>query len=501
MTLFKKKKKLPWENVQLFFAVSGVFMGVLFGFGFRQSGLSDQTIDMIGFPGEILINVLKSCEMPLIASSLCKDRYFPGLADYPGHPSIKSEYYEQGEDTKPANISAIDKFMDLVRNMVPDNIFRATFQQLETEYMEPSPYAAKNILVMQSPQRYVNEMNVLGLISCFIIIDLVMGHLGDKAKPLAEMFVTLELLITTTVGILLWYSPIGIASLIAAEILKIKDLIKTMKMLSVYVATVILGLAIQLFITVPAIHYYASRENPYVFMKGLAQAGLTAFGTASSSASLPVTFKCLEENNGVNPNEAVASIFIAQMNGLELDVTTVFIISITAAFASIGASALPGAGMVTMLVVLTAVGLPASDVSMIIAVDWLFTRDRLRTTVNVITDGFGCAFVEAMVDKRYGTSEKIDLNLKELLPTTTKCKWLLRACIKYVVSIDLQKAMLPFLAMQLNGSCEEEQVDDEILDILLQGSHLKQLVVHMNCLDPDMWIKLQAIAAWLQLEM
>ncbi|GBL67130.1 Excitatory amino acid transporter 2, partial [Araneus ventricosus] len=121
------------------------------------------------------------------------------------------------------------------------------------------------------------------------------------------------------------------------------------------------------------------------------QAWVTALGTASSAATLPITFKCLEENNhidcrvtrfvlpvGATVNmdgtalyEAVAALFIAQMNGISLSAGEVIAVSLTATAASIGAASVPSAGLVTMLLVLTAVGLPTEDISMIVAVDWL----------------------------------------------------------------------------------------------------------------------------------
>ena len=120
------------------------------------------------------------------------------------------------------------------------------------------------------------------------------------------------------------------------------------------------------------------------------QAFVTALGTASSSATLPVTFRCLEENLGIDKRvtrfvlpvgatvnmdgtalyEAVATIFIAQMNGINFNIGEVVVISLTATAASIGAASVPSAGLVTMLLVLTSVGLPTQDVSLIVAVDW-----------------------------------------------------------------------------------------------------------------------------------
>ena len=123
---------------------------------------------------------------------------------------------------------------------------------------------------------------------------------------------------------------------------------------------------------------------------GMLQAWVTALGTASSAATLPVTFRCLEENldidkrvtrfvlpvgatvnmDGTALYEAVAAIFIAQMNGINFNFGEVVIVSLTATAASIGAASVPSAGLVTLLLVLTSVGLPLEDVSMILAVDW-----------------------------------------------------------------------------------------------------------------------------------
>uniref|UniRef100_A0A1I7UFW2 Amino acid transporter n=1 Tax=Caenorhabditis tropicalis TaxID=1561998 RepID=A0A1I7UFW2_9PELO len=137
---------------------------------------------------------------------------------------------------------------------------------------------------------------------------------------------------------------------------------------------------------------------------------MTALGTSSSAASLPVTFRCLNKL-GIDPRvtkfvlpvgamvnmdgtalyEATASIFIAQMNGLDLSVGQIVTVSITATLASIGAASIPSAGLVTLLIVLTALGLPANDVSLIFTVDWFL--GRLRTSVNIIGDALGCGFV------------------------------------------------------------------------------------------------------------
>lgn len=130
-----------------------------------------------------------------------------------------------------------------------------------------------------------------------------------------------------------------------------------------------------------------------------------------SAGTLPVTFRCLEENLGIDKRvtrfvlpvgatinmdgtalyEAVAAIFIAQMNGIDLDGGQIVTVSLTATLASVGAASIPSAGLVTMLLILTAVGLPTQDISLLVAVDWLL--DRMRTSVNVVGDSFGAGIV------------------------------------------------------------------------------------------------------------
>ena len=129
----------------------------------------------------------------------------------------------------------------------------------------------------------------------------MISAIGEEAKPLAQIFISLDIVVTKVVTLIMWYAPIGIASLIAKEILNIDNISETAKMLGVYMATVISGLAIHLFITECLIYFIAARKNPFKFLKGMIHAAATALGTSSSAASLPVTFRCLEENNHVNP--------------------------------------------------------------------------------------------------------------------------------------------------------------------------------------------------------
>jgi Na+/H+-dicarboxylate symporter len=144
----------------------------------------------------------------------------------------------------------------------------------------------------------------------------------------------------------------------------------------------------------------------------MVQALLTAFSTASSTATLPTTMECAEKNNEVSPRsasfvlplgatinmdgtalyEAVAAVFIAQVYGVPMDATLLMVVFLTATLAAVGAAGIPEAGLVTMVIVLNATGLPLEGVAILLSIDWLL--DRFRTTINVWGDAVGAAVID-----------------------------------------------------------------------------------------------------------
>jgi solute carrier family 1 (high affinity glutamate transporter) protein 1 len=181
-----------------------------------------------------------------------------------------------------------------------------------------------------------------------------------------------------------------------------------------YVGTVLSALLVHGFVVLPMILYITTRRNPVTYFKNVVAALTTAFSTASSSATLPVTIECAEENNQisrksslfvlplaatVNMNgtalyESVAAMFIAQMMGIQLGFGEQMIIFVTATLAGIGAAGIPEAGLVTMVMVLQSVGLPLEGIGMLLSIDWFL--DRCRTTINVWGDSIGAAVVDTL---------------------------------------------------------------------------------------------------------
>ncbi|KTF87796.1 hypothetical protein cypCar_00042617 [Cyprinus carpio] len=271
------------------------------------------------------------------------------LLIHPGNPKLKANL---GEGKKNDEVSSLDAFFDLIRNLFPENLVQACFQQIQTVTNKvevgppPNPNrfgrnATKSAAkyVIKKSLQFKSGMNVLGLIGFFVAFGICMGKMGERAKLMLEFFNVLNEIVMKLVGMIMWYSPIGIACLICGKIISINDLEMVAKQLGMYMVTVIVGLIIHGGIFLPLIYFIFVRKNPFTFFMGIFQAWVTALGTASSAGTLPVTFRCLEENLGIDKRvtrfvlpvgatinmdgtalyEAVAAIFIAQMNGIELD--------------------------------------------------------------------------------------------------------------------------------------------------------------------------------------
>ncbi|KAM3654899.1 excitatory amino acid transporter 3 isoform X1 [Ammospiza nelsoni] len=455
------------ENWLLLSTVAAVLTGIGIGVLVREYGnLSKLDKVYFAFPGELLMRMLKLIILPLIISSMIAgvaalDSNISGkiglravvyylcttviavilgiilvVTIRPGVTQKASEIDRMGSTPE---VNTVDALLDLIRNMFPENLVQACFQQYKTKREKVKTTTAvdkKSSLFREEPTTmattakasenktqeykivgmYSSGINVLGLIVFCLVFGVVIGKMGEKGQVLMDFFNALNEATMRIVQIIMWYMPIGIVFLIAGKIIAVEDW-EIFRKLGLYMATVIIGLAIHAGIVLPLIYFIIVRKNPFWFAMGMAQALLTALMTSSSSATLPVTFRCAEEKNLIDKRitrfvlpvgatinmdgtalyEAVAAIFIAQLNDLKLDIGQVVTISVTATAASIGAAGVPQAGLVTMVIVLSAIGLPAEDVTLIIAVDWLL--DRFRTTVNVLGDAFGTGVVEKLSKK------------------------------------------------------------------------------------------------------
>ncbi|XP_039985657.1 excitatory amino acid transporter 4 isoform X4 [Xiphias gladius] len=338
------------SNLFVLFTVAAVALGVILGFALRPHNLSLREIKYFAFPGELLMRMLQMLVLPLIISSLV------------------------------TGISSLDS-------------------------------KASGKMGVRAVVYYMVTTLIAVFIGIVIVIIIRPGK-GNRDSPVANSGNIEPVQAADAFLDLIRYAPVGIMFLIAGKIVEMKDLAEVGGQLGMYTVSVIVGLLIHGLFVLPLLYFLVTRRNPYSFIGGLLQALITALGTSSSSATLPITFRCLEENNHVDKRvtrfvlpvgatinmdgtalyEAVAAIFIAQVNDMDLNFGQILTISITATAASIGAAGIPQAGLVTMVIVLTSVGLPTEDITLIIAVDWFL--DRLRTTTNVLGDSLGAGIVE-----------------------------------------------------------------------------------------------------------
>ncbi|KAH8260191.1 hypothetical protein KR026_004830 [Drosophila bipectinata] len=480
-----KFKAFMQENVLTMATVIGVFVGGLVGFIIKNSTgeWTKREIMYISFPGEIFLRMLKCLIVPLLVSSITSaiggldlsmsskiatraiTYYFVTTISAvilgiclvttlrPGQGAKIVETQTESID-KASKVLTPDTLMDLVRNMFTDNIIQSTMFQHRTEIYENttiSPAQPMENWEFKSAQR--EGSNVLGLVMFSVILGTTIGRMREKGQLLQDFFTTLSEAMMTITSWVIWISPLGVGFLIAAKIIEMESIAATIQSLGWYFITVMIGLFLHGFGKIQKIKLYSSssirilsfstgtiavifflgtRRLPYRFIAKLSQVLATAFGTGSSSATMPLTIKCLD-SMGIDPRvtrfvipvgatinmdgtalyEAVAALFIAQYREMSYSFGTIVAVSITATAASIGAAGIPQAGLVTMVMVLDTVGLEPKDVSLIIAVDWLL--DRFRTTINVMCDALGTILVNHLSKNDLASVDRINAEPHELL--------------------------------------------------------------------------------------
>ena len=236
----------------------------------------------------------------------------------------------------------------------------------------------------------------------------------DKVTYVKGFFDGLNEVVLKMVEFIMDYSPYGVFALIAGLIVEFGASSSLFVGLTYYSLTVILGLLIMIFFVYPMFLKIFTKTDIVGFFKGILPAQMLAFSTSSSAATLPVTIDCCEKNLGVKKEvssfvlplgatinmdgtsmyQAIAAVFIAQVLGMDLDISQQLTIVLTATLASIGSAAVPGAGMVMLVIVLSSIGIGADKIALIFAVDRLL--DMIRTVVNVTGDSAIAKIIDSL---------------------------------------------------------------------------------------------------------
>jgi proton glutamate symport protein len=416
-----KKLALHWQ------ILLGMVMGVLVGLIMTQFEVgSDIVKDWIKPLGTIFINSLKLIAVPLILASLIK-----GVSDLKDISKLSKMGGRTIGIYIMTTVIAVSIGLLLVNIIKPgSSISENTRQELVQNYSEDADkYAQEASKQKESgPLQALVEIvpdNIFGAASenknmlqvIFFAIFFGIGLIlipEKKSKPVKKFFDGFNEVILKMIDLIMLAAPYGVFALLAALVVESPS-IDLFKALIWYAFTVILGLALIIAFYI-SIVWIITKKTPSYFFKGISPAQLLAFSTSSSAATLPVTMERVTEHLGVDEEvssfvlpigatinmdgtslyQAVAAVFIAQAFGMELSLSVQLGIIVTATLASIGSAAVPGAGMVMLVIVLAQAGIPEAGLALIFAIDR--PLDMCRTTINVTGD----AVVSMVVAKSLG---------------------------------------------------------------------------------------------------
>ena len=397
------------ENKLVIAILIGAVLGIICGWIFGP------TMSAVAWIGALFLDALKMMIIPLIVAAVISG--VTSLGDIRKLGTLGSmtiAYY--------ASTTALAVIIGLiVVNIIqPGSNIEQLSEQVPSIVSEKEGIGFIDIIrSMISPNivASANDMQLLPIIIFCLLFAAAMTTIGEKGETMIRFFDALNDTMMKLVIWIMWLAPVGIFALIAGKIGAAgggEALLNELSAVGAYCLTVILGLTVH-FILLFTLLLLLTRHGKQYFIK-LSRALMTAFGTASSSATLPLTMECAIEAgvdkrsvkfvtplgatvnmDGTALYEAVAVMFIAQAYNIPLGLTEQFIIFITATLAAIGAAGIPQAGLVTMIIVLNAVGLPIEGIGLLLAVDWFL--DRFRTTVNVWGDSVGAAVMERFLPK------------------------------------------------------------------------------------------------------
>ncbi len=416
-----EKLELHWR------ILIGMALGVLFALGMVQLDWGPKFVsDWIKPFGAIFINALKLIAVPLILASLIK-----GVSDL----KDISKLSKMGGRTIAiyilTTVIAVSIGLVIVNIVQPGrSITEKTRNEMVANYKgetdsriaaavqqrETGPLQALEDLVPSNIFKAASDNgNMLQVIffALFFGVGLILIPEGNAA-PVKKFFDAFNDVILKLIDLIMLAAPFGVFALLAALVAESPSL-ELFQALAWYAICVLIGLALMVGFYV-TITYIFTKRTPSFFMKGMSPAQLLAFSTSSSAATLPVTMECVEDHLGVDKEvasfvlpigatinmdgtslyQAVAAVFIAQAFGMDLDLMAQLGIIATATLASIGTAAVPGAGMVMLVIILAQAGIPEAGLALIFAVDR--PLDMCRTVVNISGD----AVVAMVVAKSLG---------------------------------------------------------------------------------------------------
>jgi Na+/H+-dicarboxylate symporter len=405
--------KLHWQIlIALALAViAGLIVGkdgTLFGLGFYAA---------FDFVGQLFLNALKMLIVPLIVSSIIVGVASIGDSDNLGRLGAKTIGYY-----------ALTSFLAIIAGLAVVNLIQpgavegdptevfglsADATELEAQFADKGADDIVAIFLRMIPTNIVAAASagqMLGLIFFSLLYGFFMTRIANQyAEAQYNFFNGMFQIMMKITDLIMKFAPLGVFALVAKTVSSTG--VAAFVPLAQFFFTVVIALGIHFAITLPLLLRFLGGVSPMRHYRAVSPALLTAFSTASSSATLPLTMECVEKNAGVSNKtssfvlplgatvnmdgtalyEGVAVMFIAQAYGIELGLATQFTVVLLALMTSIGVAGIPAASLVAIAIILSAVGLPLEGIGLILAVDRVL--DMMRTAVNVAGDSAGAVII------------------------------------------------------------------------------------------------------------
>ena len=409
--------KLPSLNIQIFI---GTFLGVTIGLYFHYLGMQHAVVKdglyASGLVGTLFIDLLKMVLVPLVLCSITV-----GIANLRQHRQMHRVWLTTLLFFLSSTAIAIIIGMSASLYFKPGSglhlaMFEHAMQNYEAKQLPISDFFAQFLHgLFVNPFAALAQGNVLAIVMFALILGVALVIGGERYKNILQL---LQELLELTMRIISWVmklAPLGIMALLIKLVTTQDAAMLTVlaKFVTVIIGTTLFHGAVVL----PLILYLFTGKSPLWFWRGAREALITAFATSSSSSTLPVTLRCVTQHLHVKPEiagfvvplgailnmdgtalyEAAAALFVANLVGIELSLAQQLVVFFIAMIASIGAPGIPSAGMVTMVMVLQSVGLPAEAIAILLPMDRLL--DTIRTSVNVEGDMVGSLVVQKLVHK------------------------------------------------------------------------------------------------------
>uniref|UniRef100_A0A673ZM91 Amino acid transporter n=1 Tax=Salmo trutta TaxID=8032 RepID=A0A673ZM91_SALTR len=438
------------RNMLVIMTVSGVLVGVGLGMMVRNMNLTRAQMTYFAFPGEMLLRMLKMIILPLVVCSLISGAASLDTRSLGKLGGIAVSYFlvttliasgigvtlafiikpgvgagalntnNLGLESVNTNKETTDSFLDL---------YATDYKMVAVGNDTNGTILYQKVPVGTEP----DGMNILGLVLFAMVFGVALRKLGEEGEELIRFFNAFNEATMVLVSWIMWYVPFGIMFLVGSKIVEMEDVVLLVTSLGKYIFASVLGHIIHGGVVLPLIYFGFTRKNPFSFLSGLITPFTTAFATCSSSATLPSMIKCVEENNGVDKRisrfilpigatvnmdgaaifQCVAAVFIAQLNNIELNAGQIFTILVTATASSVGAAGIPAGGIITIAIILEAIGLPTNDLSLMLAVDWIV--DRTTTVVNVEGDALGAGILHHINQQEMKKQQHLGEELAEVL--------------------------------------------------------------------------------------